>query len=357
MDDLFFSASHPIKTKDFFISSFNDTPQKAILTILDLKGNITYVSPNVESILGYPSHYFTGQNCKKLIHKEDWEGWIDHEKDTYKRYSFIQYRMVTMDGKEIWLESVFVIVPTKEGSQPFDEYVLLSRDISDRKRMEEALIANEKLAAVGKLAAGIAHDIRNPLTTIKGFLDLMISGTYDPVYLEIMKTEVERMNLITNELMLLAKPTKKEIVTFDIQQIIRETLMLLDTEAFKQHVQFSTEFTENPVIISGDPYQIKQALINIIKNAIEAIPLKGFIYIRVRHTHSVCLIEIEDEGCGVSKEVINLLGKPFFTSKETGNGLGLMMCHHIIQHHKGNINFSSQEGHGTTVTIQLPLTT
>ncbi|MEI5909257.1 ATP-binding protein [Bacillus spongiae] len=345
------TTKDPTSVKEFFISSLAEADENIVLTILDENGIYKYVSPNIERLLGYPPTFFGDKHCNYLIHPEDWHDWMINETQNYQRYSFIQYRMITHSNVEIWVESLFIIVP----SATIREYVILSREITKRKQMEDALIQNEKLAAIGKLAAGIAHDIRNPLTSLKGFLDLMISGIQDPIYLQIMKTEIERIELTTNELMLLAKPSKKEVMRFDIQQIIRDTLMLLDTEAFKQQVQFRSDFHETPVYINGDPYQIKQVMINFVKNAIEAMMKKGVIEISVTQLEEACQVKIKDEGCGLTKEELNQIGRPFYTSKEQGNGLGLMMCEYILRNHKGFMSFSSEKNKGTTVTIQLPL--
>lgn len=230
-------------------------------------------------------------------------------------------------------------------------------DITQLKRTEELLQKSEKLAVVGELAAGLAHEIRNPLTTLKGFTQLIESqqGQANRSYIELMLSELDRIELITNEFMAVAKPQAIKFQEHDLLQIVHQIIVFSTPQALLKNIEFIERYeTENNKIIC-DGNQIKQVFINLIKNAIEAMPSGGKLYISVLEKADHLKIEIRDTGVGVPKEILPKLGEPFYTLKEKGTGLGLMVSYRIIESHRGTIKFESEEQVGTTVTVTLPL--
>lgn len=236
--------------------------------------------------------------------------------------------------------------------------VIIGRDITERKKTEELLRMSDKLSAVGELAAGVAHEIRNPLTALKGFIQLLqASDNGNNYYYEIMLSELERINSIVGELLLLAKPQVVSFVKRDLISLLGNVISLLGTQAIMRKVEIRTSFEMEHLSISCVENQLKQVFINLLKNAVEAMPpCGGVITIRVmRQEPDHVIIRIIDQGCGIPEESLSRLGEPFFTTKEKGTGLGLMVSYKIIQNHRGTITFSSQVGKGTTVDIALPL--
>ncbi|NOV00041.1 PAS domain S-box protein [Paenibacillus planticolens] len=235
-------------------------------------------------------------------------------------------------------------------------YVLISRDITGLKQTEELLRKTEKLAVVGQLAAGIAHEIRNPLTTLKGFLTLLKSQTTDKDgwYLDVMLTEIEQMEWIANQFLTVAKP---QIVKFErrkLGDVVQQVASFLYPLATMHNVQILIASESEDRFIECDENQLKQVFINVVKNAIEAMPHGGQIDIMIKYNKDSVAVRVKDQGYGIPQDRIAHLGEPFFSLKEKGTGLGLMVCYKIIKEHHGTIHIESEVGRGTTVEINLP---
>ncbi|CRK81943.1 ATP-binding protein [Neobacillus massiliamazoniensis] len=223
--------------------------------------------------------------------------------------------------------------------------------------MHEELLQKEKLAVIGQMSTAIGHEIRNPLSSLKGFIQLQresYPNTND--FYPIMIEEVDRINSIVSDLMDLGKP---RVITFEksnIEEIIAYTTSITQQQAQGKGVTIET-ITEEPLPpIYCDEKQLKQVFINLIKNAIEAMSEGGRIKIKLKTILGQKLyVAIEDEGCGIPEENIPNLVEPFFTTKKEGTGLGLMVSNQIIKDHKGVLNIKSISEKGTTVEILLPL--
>ncbi|WP_139187773.1 MASE3 domain-containing protein [Bacillus tuaregi] len=231
-------------------------------------------------------------------------------------------------------------------------------DITQLKKTEELLRKSEKLAVVGEMAAGVAHEIRNPLTTLKGFTQLLKMEVDDnrlPM-LELMSSELNRIEMITNEFMVIAKPQAIEYKTHNIKDIMNQVLSFMEPQALLQNVTMNKLFIETEPYVQCDENQLKQVFINIIKNAFEAMPNGGSLTVEIKESNQQTIdISIKDTGVGIPKEIIPKLCEPFYTLKEKGTGLGLMISYRIIEAHKGTIAFSSNLDKGTIVTVELPL--
>lgn len=245
-----------------------------------------------------------------------------------------------------------VCIPTTYFGEPAVQIIL--RDLSEHKHAEELMIRSEKLSVAGQLAAGIAHEIRNPLTAIKGFLQLMHGEIEkDNQYFEIIFSELNRIEMILSELLMLAKPQETVFEKANVKTILLEVVTLLETEAILRNIVIEKKFSDENQEVVCDKNQLKQVFINLIKNAIEAMPNGGTVTISTKSENFSIVIEIKDEGEGIPKELLERLGEPFLTTKEKGTGLGLMITYKIVENHKGTIDVSSSEK-GTVFTIKLP---
>ncbi|MBA2877706.1 two-component system, sporulation sensor kinase E [Anoxybacillus kamchatkensis] len=238
--------------------------------------------------------------------------------------------------------------------------LMMVRDMTEKKEMEEQLRKSDTLNVVGQLAAGIAHEIRNPMTALKGFIQLLQGSIgndceqYD-MYFHVIMSELKRIESIITEFLVLAKPQAIHYERGDVVKIMQETVDLLSVQATMHNIQIEATYEQVPLIYC-EPKQLKQVFINILKNAIEVMPNGGTITVSVSRVEEGIRIAIRDEGSGIPKEKIKKLGEPFYTTKERGTGLGLMVSYKIIEEHDGRIDVESEVGVGTTFYITLPIT-
>ncbi|THF78009.1 ATP-binding protein [Cohnella fermenti] len=250
------------------------------------------------------------------------------------------------------LDTEIVETVTTLNNEPAIQVII--RDISERKKNEELLINSEKLYVAGQLAAGIAHEIRNPLTSLKGFLHLIGSGRKEASYYHIMNSELDRIEGIVRELLMVAKPQVYELSYYDVRNMIRDTVTLLESQAILHSVSIEADYGKEPLWVYGVENQIKQVFINVIKNAIEAMIDGGAIRVGLSREDDSVRIRITDEGPGIDQEQLAKMGQPFYTTKEKGTGLGLMVSYKIVDNHDGRIHVSSRLGIGTSFEIRFP---
>lgn len=233
------------------------------------------------------------------------------------------------------------------------------RNITEKLEMQEQLRKSDTLNILGELAAGIAHEIRNPMTSLKGFIQLLEGNMAEghSMYFRIINTELQRIDSIINEFLLLAKPQAVKHMEVGMDRIMQETVDLLNAQAVLHNVQIRTLFEKGVPRVFCEPNQLKKVFINIIKNAIEVMPTGGIVTVSIsKNFDETIQISIEDQGIGISEKMIKKLGEPFYTTKEKGTGLGLMVSFKIIEEHGGTIKAESEQGVGTVFTITLPLT-
>jgi signal transduction histidine kinase len=239
-------------------------------------------------------------------------------------------------------------------------YIMLIRFYSYIQTLisvHDELRKKEKLAVIGQMAAAIGHEIRNPLSSLKGFTQLQqerYPNTNE--FYPIMIQEIDRINSIVNDLMYIGKPRAIKFEKANIEEIIAYTLSITQQQAERQGITVETIMAGPLPPIDCDGKQLKQVFLNLIKNAIEAMPNGGCIKINVKVIEKQKMyISIQDEGCGIKDENILNLGEPFFTTKEDGTGLGLMVTNQIIKEHLGELKIQSQLEKGTKVEVVLPI--
>lgn len=254
--------------------------------------------------------------------------------------------------KTIYTE--MVCIPTTYFGEQAVQVIL--RDISDRKKTEELMLRSEKLSIAGQLAAGIAHEIRNPLTAIKGFLQIMHPDLKNhSQYFHIIFSELNRIEMILSELLMLAKPQETKFKKTNLISLLQDVSMLLETQANLNSVFIEQKHEDHNLMINCDQNQLKQVFINLFKNAIDAMPKGGKVSVHTKRVNDTVSITVKDEGEGIPSELMDRIGEPFLTTKEKGNGLGLMITYKIIEDHKGTIFVDSKLGEGSTFTVGLPI--
>jgi two-component system, sporulation sensor kinase E len=236
-------------------------------------------------------------------------------------------------------------------------YITLLKDVTVQKVTEQKLLKAETLNVVGELAAGVAHEIRNPLTSLKGFIQLIQNQTneYDQ-YLKIILSEVDRIEHIIKEFLVLSRSNSQSFELTCIKDIVHDTVELLNTQAILKNVEIRTEYGEDLPKLYCDRMQLKQVFINFVKNAIEASSPGDYVEVKIKNAgNQYVQVQVCDHGCGMDEETISKIGKPFFTTKEEGTGLGMMVSNNIIKHHNGNLDVKSELGKGTEFHISLPV--
>ena len=223
------------------------------------------------------------------------------------------------------------------------------------KKAQEELIQANKYKVIGELAAGIAHEIRNPLGSIQGSLEILRKDykVEDSKYefLNILLKEVARLNKVITDFLNYARPALPNLIETDINQLISETVLILSSQVAKKGVGLKTELDKNLPRIKADPSQLKQAFINLILNSLEAIEGNGQVLISTLQDKSKVMVKFRDTGKGMSEETKGKIFTPFFSTKENGAGLGLGIVERIVQNHKGEIKVESYLGKGTTFTL------
>ena len=234
------------------------------------------------------------------------------------------------------------------------QYILLKRQTKLERQQNEL----QKIELVGTFAASTAHEIRNPLTGIKGLVALLKEKyihEQDQFYFSIIEQEIERINEIVSEFLILGKPTAITEKTYDIRNILKEVAVIIQSEANLYNITFTLNLPDYPVHIRCSKDHMKQVILNITKNAIEAMSSGDTLAIIVTSNKEHAQLQIIDTGKGIPKHIQKHLFHPFFTSKDTGTGLGLVICKRIIEMYGGHIWIDSKENKGTTVQIELPL--
>jgi len=241
--------------------------------------------------------------------------------------------------------------------------VIILRDLTEIKRLQEKVRRSERLAAIGKLAAGVAHEVRNPLSSIRGFAQFLGHVLEDKPeereYAEIMVKEVDRINNVVTNLLSFARPVKPDLVPTDLPKLLDHTVRLVEEDARLRNINIRVSTSNGLKKIYVDGNQITQVMLNLILNALQAVESEGNITIEARMVDSNLLaLSVEDDGPGIPPGNTNKIFDPFYSTREKGTGLGLAIVHMIVDNHGGEINLVSPipgKGRGCRITIDLPI--
>lgn len=240
----------------------------------------------------------------------------------------------------------------------FFVFISTNNRMASAKSFHQELQQAKQLHSVGQMAATIAHEIRNPITVVKGFAQLLdqkeeLTET-EKFYIQTMLTELEYTQVIINDYLSLAKQQTGIVQVIALNDEIKKTADLLTSFANQRSIGIVLK-SNHDLIIKMDPIELKQLLVNIIKNGIESMDKAGFITIETEQDQDMAKIMITDTGIGLTKNQIDVLGTPFYSLKERGTGIGLTVCYNIVQKYKGKIVITSKLTIGTTFTIYIPL--
>ncbi|MBK1832749.1 two-component system sensor histidine kinase NtrB [Roseibacillus ishigakijimensis] len=344
-----------------FLESVFEALREGVL-ILTPEGLVTFLNSAAARLFGLDVEKATGQPLAKLVRGLDWESLSGGKTPS----------VVSRDLEVFYPEHRFLnfylspIVEDVEGSPRHLGTVMLVRDLTEARRTSEENLESEKLNALTLLAAGVAHEIGNPLNSLGIHLQLLERkikklppGDSDSLldHLSTARTEIRRLDTLLQEFLHAIRPARAVMQASQLNELIRDTLKTLEPELAAREIRIQLELHADLPQLPLDPDQIRQALFNLIKNAYQAVPASGGdISIATTQNEHEVLVRIEDSGDGISPEVLGSLFEPYSTTKSGGTGLGLLIVRRILREHGGEIEIQSEEGQGTAVTLHFPRT-
>ena len=361
-----------LKQSNEFLSNLINQSADGIIAA-DTEGNIIIFNESAEKLLGYTAReamknvhvtkIYPPGHAKELMSKlrsEDYGG--------IGKMSSVEIVAASKSGEEIPCNISAAIVYDKDGKEVAS--VGIFSDLRERKRMQKELeethmklLQSEKMSSLGKLAAGIAHEINNPLGGIVIFTNMMLEemDESDPRREDIKRiiSEAARCKNIVKGLLDFSRQTDSKMSVNDLNKIIAQTMVILENQAIFHNIKVIKNYDSALPLVKCDRIRISQAFLNMILNAVDAMGKKGEFTIRTSYNkkREMAVIEFTDTGCGIPEEIQNKIFDPFFSTKEVGKGtgLGLSMSYGIIKDHNGTINVKSRTGEGATFIIELPI--
>jgi two-component system sensor histidine kinase HydH len=233
-------------------------------------------------------------------------------------------------------------------------------DMTLLKKMEQQIRRSDRLASIGTLSAGMAHEIKNPLVTIKTFTQLLPqqhnNEDFQKTFFDLVGQEVERIDAIVNRLLNFARPAKAALSPISLHEVIANSLRLIERQLLQKEITLTVDLSAGRHIVEADAEQLNQTFINLFLNAIHAMEQGGALSVRTSLFKSFIQLDVQDTGSGIPADKLGQIFDPFFTTKEDGVGIGLSVSHGIIQEHNATIEVDSVEGEGTVFHLLFPLT-
>lgn len=332
--------------------------QEGVL-VVDGEARLTYANSAAEKYLGFSVETAVGRPVAGFLDDIDWDRVLRFDA---KEWSRLISREIEITYPEHRFLS-FYIVPLGGDDAKHNGVVIILRDVTHEHKHEADMMESERIDAVKLLAAGVAHEIGNPLNALNIHLQLLDrevkrlpEDTSSDLHelLDVARTEVSRLDLIITQFLSAIRPSAPTLIVEHVDGLIKETLDLLKQEFQDRKIDVLLEFPELVPTIKLDHDQIKQAFFNLIRNALQAMPDGGELRIVISVSDDFVSISFQDTGVGISAEELGQIFEPYHTTKEEGSGLGLMVVQRIIQDHGGELDIISKEGVGTSFTVLLP---
>ncbi|MGI6091840.1 MAG: ATP-binding protein [Negativicutes bacterium] len=319
------------------------------------QAKVEYISPAVTAITGYrPQDFYNDASLlSAIIHPNDIPQFDNFMQNSRPSSTLpLMLRIIRRDQTVRWVEQNAVHHFDQLGNLVSIEGII--RDVTARKNLEQSVSRLDRMNIIGKMAANVAHEIRNPLTTVRGYLQMMANKKDFDSYkdrFELMIDELDRTNLIIREYLSLAKDKLVELQKKDLNTIINSLLPLLEADAIASSSRIKREFGDIPLLYL-DENEIRQLLLNLVRNGLEAMPQGGDLHISTYHIDNEVVLAIRDQGGGIPAHILDNLGTPFQTTKENGTGLGLPVCYRIASRHNATIAVDTNKS-GTTFFVRF----
>jgi PAS domain S-box-containing protein len=330
--------------------------------VLDLDNQVTGWNRSLEQITKVPRQDAVGRPLDALFDADfvSAVAGLTHRSRFEPKEIFHLYRhpLRTRDGQSV-IANLSIAPLIGQEQETYGTVVILA-DISERVKLEDQLVQSEKLASIGMLAAGVAHEVNTPLTGISSYAQLLLqkypAEHPDRKVLERIESQTFRASRIVNALLNLARQKQSELAPLDLHMILAETLALLEHELKKSRVKVARELAADLPAVLGDSNKLQQVFLNLILNSRDAMPEGGTVTLRTRFHSGRVEVEVADTGAGIPPEALPKIYDPFFTTKRIGEGtgLGLALSYGIVRDHGGTIEVESEVGRGTTMTLNFP---
>ncbi|MBI4775495.1 MAG: PAS domain S-box protein [Deltaproteobacteria bacterium] len=345
--------------RSILIEEAVENTNEAFVTI-DEDHRVLFFNRAAEKLFGYSRDEVVGRDLNLILssdcsvrHRRAVTRYLESKQAV--RIGHASELMVSRKNGEQFPASISFSVSEIHGKSYF---TAILQDLTERKALQEQLLKNERLAALGQVVAEITHEIKNPLISIGGFAQQLARKATDDASakkLEIICRETSRLEKLLAELRELYHPGAQDFRPVDIRQLLADVIHLSNPGCSEKRVTIEYETGEEPVLVQGDKDKLTQVFLNLIQNSSEAMTHGGKITVQSRSTDDSVVITVSDEGPGVSEELLDKLFSPFVTTKKHGSGLGLAISKRIVEDHHGKILAKSAEGKGTQMIITLPL--
>jgi two-component system NtrC family sensor kinase len=345
------------------LRQFSDSVVESLsdgLVVVDLEDRIMRWNRRLETLIGLERGRAIGRRLPAVFDKVFLESLFAARRDSPHGATLYRVPLVTSHGAQRRLLVNAGIAPFQTADEVKVGWIIVLEDITDRANLEEQLRLSEKMAAIGLLAAGVAHEVNTPLTGISSFTQMLLerSEPDDPrtQLLEKIERQTFRAAKIINSLLNLARPSEGEAGPVDLNGVIGDVLSLLEHQFKTSRIQVRKELTGVPLIIRGVEYKLQQVFLNLFLNARDAMPKGGWLTISARIDGAQAIVELSDTGVGIPAEHLTRIYDPFFTTKleGRGTGLGLSVTYGIVQEHGGTLVCESTVGQGTRFRLVLP---
>jgi PAS domain S-box-containing protein len=332
--------------------------QEGIL-VVDGEARLTYANSAAEKYLGFSAATAVGRPVTGYLDDIDRNRVLKFDAKEWSRLISREIEITYPDHRFL----SFYIVPLGGDNAKGNGVVIILRDVTREHHKEVNMVESERIDAVKLLAAGVAHEIGNPLNALNIHLQLLgreikklSDDKGDDLHelLDIARTEVSRLDLIITQFLRAIRPSPPALVVEHVDELLKETLVLIKQEIQDRNIDVLLECPKTIPEIKLDRNQIKQAFFNLIRNALQAMPDGGELRIVISVSDEFVSISFQDNGLGISADELGQIFEPYHTTKDNGSGLGLMVVQRIIQDHGGEIDIVSKEGMGTSFTVLLP---
>jgi len=333
-----------------------------IVLSTDLDSRILTWNTAAEKLSGFSLHEVRGQNFFDFFEGRDQEelGHVFANLRGGQDARLVECDLKIKNGGRLAVSWIFS--PMKDHQSQTAGIVAVGRDLTERRKFEAQLLQSQKLAALGVMAGGIAHEIRNPLAVCSSAAQFIMDDEISPDFrrecAEKIHTGIQRASMIIENLLRFARPSvKSDLKEVNLTPLLEEIVSLVSNEARIQKIELQTQLPPEPVLISGMEGLLQQAFLNLLLNAIKAMPDGGVLTIALGISQGEAWASISDTGHGIAPDDLNNIFDPFFTTAPAGkgSGLGLSICYAIIKQHFGTITVDSQEGKGSTFSVRLPI--